>query len=256
MTFVWKRISEPNMPPRVLAIWILVGVAFAPPLWWAVRPHVWIFAFLVASYVLLIVLLKINPSPGESSGEAKLVVWGIDSRKQGTRRILVVAMAFTFVGEFLALRSAQHIRPHSVAYGVFLAWLFVFQILIGRLSAFATRFANDAVKAKPTRPLDERETAIRDRALAGAYRVLSWTVGGVLACLVSVVVFSGGSWHPSEADFIALCFSYSLSRDDLPLAVLAWTMPDIVEIEDEGQTRSVKVTVLPDIEALPGNKRS
>jgi hypothetical protein len=101
------------------------------------------------------------------------------------------------------------------------------------LSQIALPYASESVGVKLPE-LDERQLQVRDRAFYRAYQVLS-SVAGLWIVYETIARTSTRPWFwvpVSFDEYQALVWGYLLLAMTLPSAVIAWTEPDPVTLED------------------------
>ncbi len=107
--------------------------------------------------------------------------------------------------------------------GQLLRWVFIGFYLV---LAFVLAYATGLLDAMPSRYLDERQQALRDRAHRLAYVPVNYFVLGILLSLGLA-----NHWF-QEPIFIALVSALGLAIFILPAVIIAWLEPDPVKDQE------------------------
>lgn len=137
-------------------------------------------------------------------------------RQQGSRRMLVVAMAVVLAGMALMAFVTETKLTSYLGFGLIAAALVLYTLL-----RKAVRKISDA----PDELLDERQIAVRDAAHTVAYRILALVGSAALVLHLVLRRPHGTAAAVAGADGTLLLIAFVMSAAFLPALVLAWNLP-------------------------------
>lgn len=145
---------------------------------------------------------------------------------RGRRRLIVIGLYLLLLATVSALAAPEGLDRVPSVLGAtpvsYLIWLGSAQFICFMLLNYSVRglLLGNAY-------IDERERELRDRASAGAYRILTGALVLLTLYVIVVAIFKLGLPTPSTAwQLLLALIALGWLATSLPQAVLAWTLPD------------------------------